>query len=98
VVTHVVLFRLNDGVDEAAVEAVRLAIVGLRETIPGIEGIVWGANSNPEGLAQGYDVGFVMTFVDPAARDAYLAHPAHEAVHPLIDAFAANVLVFDIAS
>jgi hypothetical protein len=97
-VTHVVLFTLNEGVDEGAVEAVWAAIVGLRETISGIEEIVWGANSNPEGLGQGYEVGFVMTFVDAAARDAYLAHPAHEAVHPLIDAVAANVLVFDIAS
>jgi hypothetical protein len=97
-VLHVVLFKWKDGVDPGAVEAVRQAVLGLQARIPGIQGVTWGGNTSPEGLSRGYDVGFVMTFADAAARDAYLPHPEHEAVHPLIDAIVADVLVFDIAS
>jgi hypothetical protein len=97
-VLHVVLFKLKDGVDADAIEAVRAAVLGLPEKIPGIRGVTWGGNTSPEGMGQGYDVGFVMTFEDGAARDAYLPHPDHEAVHPLIDAVVEDVLVFDIES
>ncbi len=41
-------------------------------------------------------MGFVITFADAAARDAYLPHPAHVAVQPLVRAVAAEVLVFDL--
>ena len=47
-------------------------------------------------MSQGYDLGFVFTFTDAAARDAYLPHPAHVAVQPLVRAVAAELLVFDL--
>jgi hypothetical protein len=50
----------------------------LSESIDGIEDYVSGANMSPEGLNQGFTHGFVMTFKDAAARDAYLPHPEHE--------------------
>ncbi len=95
-VLHVVLFRVKPDVGADAVERLRVAILGLRLAIPGIVDVRWGKNESLEDLHQGYELGFVMTFANAAARDAYLPHPAHTAVHPFVAAVAAEVLVFDL--
>ena len=64
--------------------------------IPGIEEVTGGDNNSPEGKAHGFDWGFVMTFTDANARDAYLPHPDHKALsqnllRPIVD----DVLVLD---
>ena len=97
-IAHVVLLKLAARAEAAAVDRLRSALAALREGIPGITDFAWSGNTSPEGLGQGYDLGFVMTFASAADRDAYLTHPAHEAVHPLVDAVAEEVLVFDIES
>ena len=93
---HVVLLKLKPGTSVAEVAAAREAAVGLRDRIPGIRSIEWGPNTSPEGLGQGYDLGVVMAFEDAAVRDAYLPHPDHQAIVPLITAIAETVLVFDL--
>jgi hypothetical protein len=95
-VLHVVLLRVKPGVEADAVERLRVAILGLRIAIPGIVDVRWGRNESPEKLHQGYELGFVMTLESVMARDVYLPHPAHTAVHPLVEAVAAEVLVFDL--
>jgi len=95
-VIHVVLFALKPDVDAAALGDLGNALAALPSKIPGIVDYAWGENVNPEGLDRGYRHGFVMTFESIAARDAYLTHPAHTAVHPLIDAVTDTVLVFDL--
>ena len=95
-VLHVVLL---DPVPEATEERLAdlfAAIRGLRDAIPGIETVDCGPSSSPEGLEQGFTHGFVMRFVDRAARDAYLPHPAHLAVVPMVQALSRRVLVFDL--
>ena len=95
---HVVLFRPRPEADDNAIARLREALAELPAKIPGITRYTWGANVSPEGKEDGYTLGFVMEFVDAAARDAYLPHPDHLAVGPLVGAVAEDVLVFDFAS
>src|SRR5947207_13423932 len=92
-VHHLVLLRFKPGQDSVAPK-LWTALAALQK-LPGMLGFRYGPNSSPEGLNQGFTHGFVMTFRDAAARDAYLAHPEHEKVKadflPSVD----NVLVFD---
>ena len=50
----------------------------MSESVPGIDDYVSGANCSAEGRTQGLTHGFIMTFADAAARDAYIVHPEHE--------------------
>lgn len=97
-IQHIVLLKLKP---ETTAEQKAALLEGLgalkRENkIPGIEEVTGGDNNSPEGKAHGFDWGFVMTFTDAAARDAYLPHPAHKALgqtllRPIVD----DVLVLD---
>lgn len=55
---------------------------GLNALVGQIDGLLaadFGPNISPEGLARGFNDGFVMDLADEAARDRYLVHPAHQA-------------------
>ncbi len=95
-IQHIVLIKPRDGVEPAAMTRLVDALAALPGTIPGITGYTWGTNASPEGLNRGYTHGFVMTFEDAAARDAYLPHPDHTAIGPLMQPVAEEVLVFDL--
>ncbi len=95
-VIHVVLFTFNSGADPAAIVRAKAAIEELSASVASVGRYLAGGNTSPEDFGQGYDWGFVMTFGDAGARDAYLADPAHTAVHPLLDAVMERVLVYDI--
>ena len=99
-IQHIVLLKLKPGTTSAQKEALLEGLVALQREglIPGIESVTGGDNSSPEGKAHGFDWGFVMTFADAAARDAYLPHPAHKAVgKELLRPIADDVLVLDYA-
>jgi hypothetical protein len=93
---HFVLIEPVAGASPEGFERLWEALHELRDRIPGILEITCGQNESPEGLSQGFSHGFTMRFTDTAARDAYLPHPAHIAVIPLVQAVAARVLVFDL--
>lgn len=93
---HIVLFAPKPDTDPAGWDALQAAILDLPNRIDGIDSVSWGANVSAEGIGRGYETGFVMTFVDTAARDAYLPHPAHLAVIPAIEALVERTLVFDL--
>lgn len=95
-VLHLVLLGWKDGVSEYDRRAVVEGMRGLRDRIPGIRAVQDGPSASPEGLEQGHDHAFVMTFESAAHRDAYLPHPAHLEVAERIRAAAARVTVFDI--
>jgi hypothetical protein len=97
VILHVVLIRPRAASDDRAFSALDRALAALPSKIAGIVDYRFGVNASPEGMDRGYDHGFVMTFESEAARDAYLPHPEHREIHPLVDAVAAEVLVFDLA-
>lgn len=98
-VHHIVLFRFRTDLPEGAVEAIFQELRGFRQTIPGMTGFHGGAYNATEGLAKGFTHGFTMTFVDGAARDAYLPHPLHQAVVarllPMLEGGLDGVLAFD---
>ena len=83
-IRHVVLFKLKSGVDTATVEKVFSALKDLAQKIPGIISISTGADNSPEGLQCGHTHGFTVDFINAAARDAYLPHPAHQLVGKMI--------------
>jgi len=77
-VKHVALFKFKEGTSPEQIDKVLEALLDLTESIPGIEDYVAGTNSSPEGLNKSLTHGFVMTFTDASARDAYLTHAEHE--------------------
>ena len=83
-IRHVVLFKLAKGVNAAAVAKVFSALKDLQYKIPGIISISTGHDNSPEGIQRGHTHGFTVDFVDAAARDAYLPHPAHRQVGAMI--------------
>ena len=76
-VVHLVFLKLDPAKDSAPAFA---ALKALQHTIPVLLSFSGGSNSSQEGLSQGYTHAFSMVFASAAARDAYLPHPAHEAV------------------
>ena len=66
--------------DAAAREALNERLVALCAELPNVLSGGFGRNVSPEGLARGFDDGFVIDFVDAAARDAYLADETHRAI------------------
>lgn len=83
-IRHVVLFKCASHVDAVATAKVFAALQDLAHKIPGIISISSGIDCSPEGIQRGYTHGFTVDFVDAAARDAYLPHPAHQAVGKMI--------------
>jgi hypothetical protein len=94
-VKHIALIKFKESTTPEQIDQVFEQIMDLTETIPGIEDYVAGPNNSPEGLNQGYTHGFVMTFQDAAARDAYLPHPEHERVKKEVLPYVESVAVLD---
>ncbi len=98
-VKHAVLLRIKKEIPAAEVRAIFADLAALRNTIPGILDFSSGPYSSPEGMNKGFTHGFVMTFADEASRDAYLPHPAHEAlkrrVLPILDGGIDGAVAFD---
>ena len=99
-IEHIVFVKVKAQTAVAAVAEVFEALAGLKGLVPGITRFAGGANISPEGLSRGYTHGFVVTFKDKAARDAYLPHPDHVAAAQKLLAIAdggvEGVLVLDI--
>lgn len=95
-IRHVVLIKPRTAEDAPKIFA---ALRSLQTQIPGIVSISAGSDCSPEGLQRGYTHGFTVDFVDAAARDAYLPHPAHQKVGAMIvaacEAGIDGVLVLD---
>lgn len=94
-VKHVVLLRFKWDVREADIADAFDRLAELKNLIPGLTDFVHGPNTSAEGLSEDLTHGFVMTFVDAAARDAYLPHPEHERVKRALLPKVERVLVFD---
>ena len=83
-IRHIVFFRLKSSIEPKAVEHVFSALKDLAHKVPGIISISAGRDNSPEGLQRGNTHGFTVDFENAAARDAYLPHPAHQAVGKMI--------------
>ncbi|WP_344801217.1 Dabb family protein [Microlunatus ginsengisoli] len=95
-ISHVVLVSWKSGSQWVAEDSVRPAIRGFVDTIRGVRSVVEGHSSSTEGLVEGFDFGFVVTFATADDRDAYLDHPVHRPVAEAIRRAAERVVVFDI--
>lgn len=94
-VRHIVLFSFKPGTSEGTVGECLAGLASLRSLVPGIVSYEHGMNHSEEGLGEGLEHGFVMTFESREARDAYLPHPEHERVKATLIPHLARVLVFD---
>ncbi len=87
-VFHVFAFRWKPDTSEAQKEKAAKEIAAFRGQIPGLLQTHVGPNISPRG--KGYTFGGIMQFKDRASLDAYVQHPAHQALLawlvPLIDA------------
>jgi hypothetical protein len=97
-VDHVVLLALRTGVSQAELAGFGELLASLPERIEGVESVRFGASSSPEGLEQGYDYAFLITFIDEHARDGYLPHPEHAPVSAMAQRLSERVLVFDVTA
>jgi hypothetical protein len=94
-VKHIALVRFKAGTSAQVITECFTKLRGLRAVIDGIIDYSWGANTSPEDLSQGFTHALIMTFKDAMARDAYLAHPAHEKAKASILPQVESVVIFD---
>ena len=95
-IEHIVLLKLKSDTTEPQIQRLNDALLKMGKEIPGIVEISAGINNSPEGKNHSFAYGFIVRFLDAAARDAYLPHPVHrqvagEYLRPIVD----DVLVFD---
>jgi hypothetical protein len=87
-VFHVFAFQWKQGTLEAQKDRASKEITAFQGLIPGLLQTHVGRNISPRG--KGYTFGGIMQFKDKASLDAYVQHPAHQALLawlvPLIDA------------
>jgi Stress responsive A/B Barrel Domain len=93
-VFHVFAFQWKQGTSEAQKDRAMKEISAFQGVIPGLLQTHVGPNISPRG--KGYTFGGVMQFKDRASLDAYVQHPAHQALlawlRPLIDAIELDLL------
>jgi len=94
---HVVMLRFKPGTPEERITEVAAGFGALSHKIEGITHFEWGANTSPEGKDKGLTHCFLLDFVDAAARDAYLPHPAHTAFAGSLRDVVEDVCVVDYA-
>ncbi len=78
-IRHVVLVRFREALPATEIMAIFQQLDDLRVKLPGLKAFHGGPNVSPEGLSRGFTHAFTADFIDAEARDAYLAHPDHEA-------------------
>jgi hypothetical protein len=94
-IKHIAFFKFKSSCTAADIADTWRLIEALPQQIPGILDFTWGPNLSTEGLDQGFTHSFVMVFESAAARDAYLPHPAHQAVVTKIMPRLESVIVCD---
>jgi hypothetical protein len=87
-IRHAVLCNFRKDLKQSDIDALFAALHALKNQIPGIVAISHGKDNSPEGLQKGKTHGFTVDFIDAAARDAYLPHPAHQKVGAMVVAAA----------
>ncbi|CAD7026316.1 stress responsive protein [Pseudorhizobium endolithicum] len=99
-ILHCVFLRFKSAMQASEKQAIYDSIAALRNVVPGILEVKSGPNVSPEGLNGGFRDGFIVSFENAEARDAYLVHPDHVAVGDRIvastDGGLAGLMVFDM--
>ena len=93
---RIVLFKFKEGTHGETIKEIFAGIEGLRDKVPGINDLCWGAYSSSDDLNQGYTHALIITFRDEASRDGFGPHPEHqEVVEKLVGPNLDGVLAFD---
>jgi hypothetical protein len=99
-IRHCVFVKFRPEIDIPGRAALYANLAELKTRIPGMLGFYSGPNASPEGLAKGFEEGFIADFADVAARDAYLADESHKVIGARLVAAvvggAAGIFVFDL--
>lgn len=99
-IRHIVALRFRPGIASEVRDGLYVDLAALRALVPGVLDFHAGPNVSVEPLSRGFDDLFWFDFRDAAVRDAYLVHPAHQAVGARIvaqtDGGPEGVFVFDI--
>ena len=91
---HFVSFRFRPSAPTDAIVARLLAL----DALDCVRTIHFGTNCSPEGKARGHTHGFLITFKDTTARDAYLVDPEHVAFTDFVAPYVEDVFVFDFVN
>jgi hypothetical protein len=94
-VKHLGLLQFKKEISENHIETCFLELESLTGAIPGLLDITHGPYIGTEGLNEKFSHGFIMTFEDVAALEAYLPHPEHERVKSIVLPCVEKVIVFD---
>jgi hypothetical protein len=78
-IRHCVFVKFRPEINDAQRADIYAGLNALVGQIDGLLSAQFGPNVSPEGLAQGFNNGFIMDLADEAARDRYLVDPAHKA-------------------
>ena len=99
-IRHCVFFKFRADVPAAEREGIYAQLAALVGPVDGLIAAKFGPNVSPEGLAQGFNDGFIMDLRDAAARDRYLIDPAHKAAGgrlvAALDGGREGLIVFDL--
>jgi hypothetical protein len=96
-IVHAVLLQLRTEAAPADVDAAFAAARRIPDQIEGVREVVAGPDVSVEGLTDGLTHGVIVRFADSAARERYLAHPAHEALGALMGPLIERAVVVDVA-
>lgn len=77
-IEHIVLLKAKAGVTPEEEKKILTSLVGLKDQVPGVLDPWAGPNFSQR--SQGFTHVFYVRFSDRAALQAYLDHPAHQAV------------------
>lgn len=99
-IQHAVYLNTHADLDEAALIETLTTLKALVGQIDGFQSMHFGPNRDLEGKSPDYPWGFVATFRDTAALQAYASDPRHQALGAQLVAAcqggAAGILVFDL--
>jgi hypothetical protein len=94
-VYHIVHFKFKADAKPEDVKKVEAGFAALKGQIKEVETLVWGTDSSPEKLSDGFTHCWIVTFKDEKARDAYLVHPPHKAFVDVLKPVLEKPLVVD---
>ncbi|ETI60619.1 Dabb family protein [Marinomonas profundimaris] len=94
-IRHVLFIHYKDQAKEDDIATSLRNFEQIKNKIDGIEAVEWGLNNSPEGRNKDYTHCVLMTFVDEAARDAYIPHPEHDVLKAQLGPILEDITVFD---
>lgn len=92
---HFGVFQFKPEITQEQIDESFVALVDLKNKIPGLISVEHGPYKSAEGLNDGFTHGFIMTFETAEDRDNYLPHPDHLVVVDLVQPRLERLVVFD---